>query len=338
MPLPIRTGALPAALRIILQGQEGVGKTTWASQCPNALFLTCEDGGGILDYARVVCETWQTLREAVWTIQREGAGEYRTLVIDTIDSFERLLWADLCDKANCDTIEEVGGGFGKGYIRAMEAMQQLAADLDVLRHKQGINVILLAHVHVRPFNDPNGPSYDRYEMRMHKGTSAMWASWADAQLFACFDVTVLKTGKKGRVQGAETMEKGKATKVERVIYATKDAAFDAKNRHGLPDELPMDFRPFAAAIKWDAHRKQKVNEADPNAPHDPSFTDDERKRFNAKIGDMGISYDNLKAWCLSVGKPKPSALPQARRDALLTALAGDARAKFDAFITPAGSK
>jgi len=345
MALAIKTGSSPSALRIILQGQEGVGKTTWAAGCPEVLFLTCEDGGGLLDYARVVCPTWVELVDAVKSINREGmpAG-YTTIAIDTIDSFERLLWQHLCEIKNVDSVEQIEGGFGKGYKLSAEHIAFLLQGLDSIRTRQGVNVVLLAHVHVKAFNDPNGPAYDRYEMRVAKEAAGLLSSWADAQLFACFNVTVLKTGKKTRdnrsgVVDAGDMEKGKATKVERVIYTSKDAAFDAKNRHNLPDELPMDFAAFAKAIQWNSHRKPKVNEADPNAPHDASFTDEERKRFMAKLGDMGIDYEPLKAWCLAVGKPKPSALPQGRRDDLLTALAKpDIRAKLDAFTSGANAK
>lgn len=343
MPLHIQTGVSAGALRVILQGQEGVGKTTWAAGCPGALFLTCEDGGGTLDYARVMCPTWAALRDAVWSIQREGLPTgFTTIVIDTIDSFERLLWQELIEKANCDTIEEVGGGFGKGYTRAAENMAAFSADLDTLRRNHRINVILLAHVHVRPFNDPNGPAYDRYEMRMHKGTAALWSSWADAVLFACFDVTVLKTGKKGRVQAAGEMEKGKATEVRRVVYTSKDAAYDAKNRHGLPDELPMNFDAFAKAIKWGATIAPKplpVEHAPAGEGHHPSFDDAERAGFMAALGETGISYPNLKAWCASVNRQKPSALDNASRRKLIDYLKSEAgAAKFTSFLTGATAK
>jgi len=341
MQLTITRGSVAKPLRIILQGQEGVGKTTWAANCPNALFLTCEDGGGVLDYARAVLPSWTDLREAVWSLMRDGGGEFRTIVIDTIDSYERLLWAELCEKANADTIEEIGGGFGKGYTKAAEQMQALSRDLDVLRERHGLNVILLAHVHVRAFNDPNGPAYDRYEMRLHKGTAALWASWADAVLFACFDVTVLKTGKKTRdnrsgVVNADTMEKGKAAKVERVVYTSKDAAFDAKNRHGLPDELPLAWDAFARAIKWDSHRvarRPEIHHAPAGEGHDASFTDEERVWFMAELATLGISYPNLKEYLRVSGKAKPSAITSEDRRKLLGYLGSDTgRAKFGAFM------
>lgn len=343
--LKIKTGPTHSPLRLLFQGQEGVGKTTWAAGCPGALFLTCEDGGGLLDYARVECSKWDDLRGAVWELIANGAQGYSTVVIDTIDSFERLLWLRVCEDDNKKTIEDVGGGFGKGYTRAAEHMGQLQRDLDTLRQKHGMNVILLAHVHVRPFNDPTGPAYDRYEMRLHKGTSALWSAWADAVLFACFDATVLKAGKKGRVDEAnvDKLEKGKATKVRRVVYTSKEAAFDAKNRHNLPEELPLEWDAFAEAIGWGRRKPQapavKVEHAPAGEGHHESFDDAERKWFMSELGEMSLSYANIRAWCLAKGKPKPSAMTSAVRRDCLSFLRSDAgKANLSSFLTGVSAK
>lgn len=326
MGLNIKTGPTNAPLRIILQGQEGVGKTTWAARCPKALFLTCEDGGGDLDYARVVVPSWAALEDAIDTLITEGPEGFRTIVIDTIDSFERLLHKFLCEDAEVKTIEEVGGGYGKGYTRAAEAMHRLASLLDMLRNRHNVNIILLAHVHVRPFNDPTGSTFDRYEMRMHKGAAGMWFSWADAVLFACFDITVQKTGKKGRVVEAGAMDKGKATDVKRVVYTSKDAAYDAKNRHNLPDELPLDWSAFSRAIRWDERG------APPAPRHDPSW-DADRSRFCAALGEIGVKYENAADYCAAKGWPRPSAMSQKNRDAFLASMKDEAkRAAFDSWL------
>lgn len=340
--LKIQTGPTLAPLRILLQGQEGVGKTTWAAGCPGALFLSCEDGGGNLDYARVLCPTWEDLRAAVWTLIADGAEGYTTIVIDTIDSFERLLWRHVVSKAqNAKTIEDVGGGFGKGYTRAAEIMGELQRDLDDLRAKRKMNIILLSHVHVRPFNDPTGPAYDRYEMRLHKGTAALWSSWADAVLFACFDVTVLKAGKQGRVHDADVtkLEKGKATDIKRVVYTTKEAAFDAKNRHNLPEELPLSWDAFADAIGWGRRAEPaKFEHAPPGEGHHESFDDAERRWFMAELGNIGLSYENFKAYCLANNKPKPSAMSSGvRRDWLKFLQSPAGKKQIDAFLTGGSS-
>lgn len=334
MALAIRTGAAAEPLRLLLHGQEGVGKTTWAARCPNTLFLTNEDGGGDLDYARVVLDSWGGLRDAVAELI-DDPGAFHTIVIDTIDGFERLLWQHICQEADVATIELVGGGYGKGYTAAAESMAGLQKDLDRLRQWRRINVILLAHSHVRPFNDPLGAPYDRYEVRMHKGSADLWKAWADAILFACFDVTVMRAGKKGRVVEAGAMEKGKALEgARRMIYTSKEAAYDAKNRHNLPEEIPLDWRAFASAMRWDERdallRKPAVPLPTADDPHDPSWTNDRTSFIGAlsrlHSGD-GFTYDEIKTWCLDNKRPKPSAMTAEKRAALLTYLGSKAGRK-----------
>lgn len=322
------------ALRILFHGQEGVGKTTFAAGCPGALFLTAEDGGGDLDYTRAVLDNWADLRRAVKDLAVE-AHDFRAVVIDTIDTYERLLWQFLCAEFDVKGIEEVGGGYGKGYTAAAEEMAGLARDLDVLRARRKMHVIVLAHSHVRPFNDPLGAPYDRYEVRMHKTSADLWKGWADAILFACFDVTVMKAGKRGRAVEAGAVEKGKALDgAKRVIYTSKEAAYDAKNRHNLPEEIPLGWAPFAKAIRWDerdaALRAPPRTAPDPNAPHDPSWAA-AKGAFFATLADFGdawgrpdaVEYDTVKAWAMSLGRPKPSAMTVDARGKLLGYLGTD---------------
>lgn len=314
-------------LRILLHGQEGVGKTSFVAACPDALCLTAEDGGGDLDYARVVLPTWDDLRGAVVDLIRDPQG-FHTISIDTIDAYERLLWAKICDRANCDTIEEVGGGYGKGYTAAAEEMASLIGDLDALRRRHKVNVIVLAHSHVRPFNDPMGAPYDRYEVRLHKGTAALWKDWSDAILFACFDVTVMKAGRKGRAVEAGPLEKGKAVDSgKRVIYTSKEAAYDAKNRHNLPDELPLGWRPFADAIQWD--KRDAAIRVPPAPKHHPTW-DADRARFCAALGDLGDPYvvgggrnlyDAVRDFIVASNLPKPSMVSTESRNKYLALLA-----------------
>jgi hypothetical protein len=313
----VRRGATTSPLRIVLQGQEGVGKTTWAAGCPDAVFLTAEDGGGVLDYARVVIPDWPDLLRAVRDLIADP-GPFRTVVIDTIDTYEKRCWAFLCEESGWKSIEDAG--FGKGYTAAAEEMDRLRAALDELRARRGLNVILLAHVHVRPFNDPNGPAYDRYEMRLHKGTAALWSSWADAVLFACFDATVMKAGKKGRAAVLDdAMAKGKAVEVRRVLYTTKEAAYDAKNRHGLPDELPLSWPAFAKAIGWDAHGGPKQVATD----HHPSW-DANRTHFFGRLTEIGFDYEKeVKPYCAAMRRPKPSTMDTEARGKLLDWLASE---------------
>lgn len=244
--LPIKIETSKAPLRILLYGQEGVGKTLWANQ-KDTLFLTSEDGSGDMECASISCETWPELRDHTRAILATGV-PYRKLAVDTISSFEKLCSAWVTESAGVDSIEKVGDGFGKGNVRIVEEMAAFQADLDRIRKKWSIHIIVLGHAHATTFNDPAGPAYHKYELMMNAKAAAVWTRWADCQLFACFDATV--AGGKRKKELEDVMAKGKVIGMDRVLYTTKGLAYDAKNRHNLPEELPLSWDAFAKAIRW----------------------------------------------------------------------------------------
>lgn len=76
-------------------------------------------------------------------------------------------------------------------------------------------------------------------------------------------------------------------------------------------------------------------------PAPKRWSDNERKSFCAELDKLGLTYNDVAGWCESVGKPRPSEMEPSQRSAVLSALLGPARGKFDAFVatlTPKDSK
>lgn len=249
MPLAdrVRTGPTHEPLRVFLHGVEGVGKTTFASGAPNAIFIGPEDGGGDLDIARIVTPTWADFLTALTDLTSDPH-PYQTLVIDTVDFVERLCQQHITKGSG--SLEKVEGGFGKGYKVAAEEMAKAIQSIDVLRHRRRMAVIGLCHTSVVKFDDPTEASYDRYQPNLDKRVAPLWTGWADVVLFVNYDVKV-RTAQGG--QTPEVLKKGKAVDraPDRVIYTERRPAFDAKNRQGLPPELPLSWADFSKAIEWD---------------------------------------------------------------------------------------
>jgi len=231
--MKITRGKRATAKKILTYGVEGIGKSTLASQFPNPLVLDTEDGTNNLDVARVKVDTAIDLEDAIHTMTRDNQG-FKTLVIDSIDKAERLLIDQLLKKANKRSIEDFG--FGKGYTMVAEAIARLLSLLDPLVD-QGMNVVLVGHATVKRVSPPDmDEGYDRYEPKLTKQSSPLVKEWADAILF-CQYKTRLVEGEDGR-----TRAKGGK---ERVLHTERTAAFDAKNRYGLPAELPMTIEGLA---------------------------------------------------------------------------------------------
>jgi len=219
----IQKGRMKQSLRLLVFGQPGVGKSTFASQAPSPLFLGQDAGTGHLDVARFPePTTWAEVMTAV----KEYAStphEYKTLVLDPIGWVEPLAYAHLCQAHGWPDIEHPG--YGKGYVAALGLWRTLLVELE-RAWKQGHHIVLVAHACIRTFHNPAGDDFDRYVPLMNDKLSSLLQGWADAVLFACHDVVVSKEHK-GMLRGP------------RVLKTTYAPAYDAKNRWQLPETVPL---------------------------------------------------------------------------------------------------
>lgn len=243
----IKRGPRLKAPKVVLYGVGGIGKTTWAAGAPNPIFLFTEEGQGALDVARFeprpsdpVLQTWEELMAAVQLLYNEKH-DYRTVVIDTLDFAEPLLWKYTAEKHGKNTIED--WGFGKGYVFAVDEARTLLAWLDALRNHKGMAIVILAHSETKRFESPDAESYDRYKLRLQDRFAALVHDWSDALLFANYKSDVV------RDKEAFNQERRRAVGLgQRVVYCEERPAFWAKNRYGLPPEIDLNWSAFQRGI------------------------------------------------------------------------------------------
>lgn len=235
--MQITRGRKARAQKVVIYGPEGIGKSTFAAQFPEPVFIDTEGSTDNMDVARMDKPTsWTMLKNEIAFI-KANSDACKTLVIDTIDWAEQLAVSYVCSQHQKNGIEDFG--WGKGYTYVQEEIGRLLNSLSELVDI-GINVVLTAHAQIKKFEQPDEMgAYDRYELKLGQKTSSKTAplvkEWADMVLFANYKTLVMTTddGKK-KAQGGE-----------RVIYTNHRPAWDAKNRHGLPDQLPFDFGSIA---------------------------------------------------------------------------------------------
>lgn len=234
----VQRGKVAAPRRTLMYGVHGVGKSTFGSMAERPVFIQTEDGLGNIECERFpVAGKYADVIVALGELYTE-AHEYRTVVVDSLDWLERLIWADVCQKRGVESIEDIG--YGKGYVFALTNWREVLAGLDALRNERGMHVILIAHAQIERFANPETDTYDRYSPRLHKQASALVQEWCDEVLFATYAIHTKTTdegfGRK-RVQGIGTGE--------RIIRTSERPAHVAKNRLNLPEELPLDYRIYA---------------------------------------------------------------------------------------------
>lgn len=232
MALNISKGPKPRALGVVIYGPEGIGKTTLASKFPDPVFVDLEHGSDTMDVARI--DSAENFTDVLFILAELINEDFKTVVIDTADKLEQLATEYVCAQQNVRSIEDPG--YGKGYTYLAEAMVKfLRACGDLI--ESGRNVVIVAHAAMRKFEQPDEMgAYDRWELKLQKKTAPLIKEWADMVLFLNYKTTVVESSTKTK----------KAVGGKRVMYTTHHPAWDAKNRFGLADELPMEFDAIAS--------------------------------------------------------------------------------------------
>ena len=252
--------------RCIIHAPEGVGKTSFAAQAPNPIFVMSETGLLTLIDNLLVPEidhfpeahSWADVMSQIdWLCNADT--DHQTLVLDTLNGIERFCHEHVCRRDfNNDWGDKGFTSFHKGYDVALADWLELLFLLDNLRAVRNMSIICLCHTQVRTFQNPEGPDFDRYQPDMHRKTWGLTHKWADLVGFMNFETFAQKE------KGADSRHKGKGGQ-SRMLYVERHAAYDAKNRHGLTGDISMGSSPaeawvnFTSTLKAGRNSNGKVN-------------------------------------------------------------------------------
>ncbi len=252
----VKSEAVHRPSAMVIMGPPHVGKSSLAGNIPGILAMPFaqENTWGLLKESGAVPKSlpvlppiasWNDLL-AVLDSLSAGVHQYKALALDTLGCAERLCHEHVCQEFFKGEWGERGfGGYQRGNEVALAPWRTFLTALDRLRDERGMSIVLLAHTRVRNFKNPAGPDFDRYCADVHDKTWALTHRWADAVLFANYFVTIDDKGIRAKGKGGQ----------QRILYTEYDAAFDAKNRFGLPAEIEMGssgaeaWKNLAAAIK-----------------------------------------------------------------------------------------
>lgn len=234
----IRRGQDLKPPRIFLYAVEGIGKSTFGASAPAPIFIQTEDGLGALDVPRFpMVQKVDDVRAAIGTLYTEPH-DFGTVVLDSADWLETIIAKEV--EATHDAKDLA---YGKGALKQAEIWRELLEGFNALRNEKGMVVILIGHCLIKRFDSPETEPYDRYTPKLQERSNALVREWADAVLFANYR-TIVKTTDVGF---KKEVSRG-ITTGERLLYTTEKPAYQAKNRYGLPESLPLSWDALSNAI------------------------------------------------------------------------------------------
>lgn len=251
----ITTGASKSGIRMVIAGQEKMGKTTMGAGAPGSLLIPLEVGyAGISTAKTPMLQNWEEvqlfLQEVTGLCQR-GQFPYKTLVFDSATALERhlhdvVLRADPAYKNGIKktiTMESAHGGFGKAYNLANDYFNGFLQQLDQLAVYGGLNIILTCHVFASKVIDPTAGEYDSWDLLLHSpknqktyGKREMLTQWADVVGFLHEPIFISQANDKAMAR-ATSQNKG------RVIGLSRTPSYIAGNRFGIMGEVAIPSPP-----------------------------------------------------------------------------------------------
>lgn len=234
----IKKGKAIHAPRIFLYSTHGIGKSTFAANAPNPIFICTEDGLGSIDTSSFpLAKSSADVMSAIRTLYTEDH-EFRTVVLDSADWLENILQKEIEMTHDAKDL-----AYGKGALLLADKWREVLDGFNLLRNNKNMVVILIGHCEIKRFDSPEVEPYDRYQPKLQGRASALVQEWADAVLFANYRTLV----KKDDVGFNKSVNRGFTTG-ERLLYTQETPAYLAKNRYSLPPALPLDWSAFNNAI------------------------------------------------------------------------------------------
>ena len=238
----LTTGKTPSPPRILLYGDAGVGKSSFAATAPKPVILALEDGLDQVDCAKTPhIKDFGTFIGYLREI-RDEPHDFETLVIDSLSALQNIVADGVCAAAGAKFLTAAYGGYNRGNDAALvQFRKDVYSILDEIRRKRNMCVIQIAHSHDETVKYTDGTTDRRTAPRLIAAIRDWVVEWNDIVAYA--KIRTMEDASGGKVVIGKNGG-------ERELYCVGDTRLLAKNRYGIPSgPMPFTWDALSTAIK-----------------------------------------------------------------------------------------
>ena len=215
-----------SAKSILLYGPPKIGKSTFASQFPDALFFECEPGLNQLEVFKVPTYSWADFLAACKLVAA-GNHPFKTVVIDTVDNAFKFCSEHICAKHEIDYEGDLE--HGKGWAFVKNEWHRVLTRLASLP----VGLVLISHAIDKQIKTRT-EEYTKTQPSLPDRARNVVLGLVDMILYC--DTAASKN------------DKGELV-MRRIIRTKPHPAYEAGDRTGrLPETLALDFDEFQKAF------------------------------------------------------------------------------------------
>jgi hypothetical protein len=211
---------------ILVYGAPKIGKSSFASRFPEALFFECEPGLSQLEVFKLPTYTWDDFLSACKLVA-SGEHRFKTIVIDTADNAFKFCSEYVCGKHNIEYEGDMG--HGKGWALVKNEWHRVLTRLASLPY----GLVLISHAQDKTIETRTG-EYTKTQPSLPDRARNVVLGLVDMILYC--DAVPRKDAA------------GNVT-VERVMRTKPHPTYEAGDRTGrLPDILPLEYDAFVKSF------------------------------------------------------------------------------------------
>ena len=154
--------------KILFHAKDKFGKSTFANQAPNPIFIDMDDRLKYIECAKVKCKSYFDVINVINDLLTQEH-DFKTVVIDSGGTIEQHISKLVADVHNADEpnkkkhVKSAGAiDFGKGYPELIQYWNNLLRGLQKLNTEKDMIIIMLCHADHADWETQGGVKYKKY--------------------------------------------------------------------------------------------------------------------------------------------------------------------------------